>query len=369
MNSKLRLILRSSQYDLHLITCYTILSILAFIISITVGLTDNEAYYWSWSLKPDLSYFDHPPLHAWGLTFLGNFLPKSNLAVRLPALLGLWVTTYYYIKSASRFNVSWRLPLALIISAPVFFVFSWISLPDVLLFPLCLITIDLTYKRYYSLAGLTYGLALLAKWHAILLVPGLIFLIIIQESTNFRRFLNLSIAMTITGLLQLPVLLWNWQHDWISLKYHLYSRHIESSPSITDLISRTFTFWGGYALFGGIIFMYLAYNFFRFFRFKKSLDPKENHLLIFALPFIVMFYVSAMKGQSRIYWTAFSYFPLSILFFRYLSSERVKLIYKLSIKSAFVLSIILISVVNFPIGSYLKNVWSAVVELEANQHR
>src|SRR5437764_11809052 len=27
----------------------------------------DEAYYWLWGQHPALSYFDHPPLHAWAL--------------------------------------------------------------------------------------------------------------------------------------------------------------------------------------------------------------------------------------------------------------------------------------------------------------
>lgn len=39
----------------------------------------DEAYYWMWSQKLGLSYFDHPPLHAWLLRamaalFAGTFL-------------------------------------------------------------------------------------------------------------------------------------------------------------------------------------------------------------------------------------------------------------------------------------------------------
>jgi hypothetical protein len=31
----------------------------------------DEAYYWAWSLKPQLSYFDHPGLIAWVIALFG----------------------------------------------------------------------------------------------------------------------------------------------------------------------------------------------------------------------------------------------------------------------------------------------------------
>ena len=31
------------------------------------GPTSDEAYYWLWGQHPALSYYDHPPFHAWML--------------------------------------------------------------------------------------------------------------------------------------------------------------------------------------------------------------------------------------------------------------------------------------------------------------
>jgi hypothetical protein len=33
------------------------------------GVHPDEAYYWTWSLKPQLGYFDHPPMIAWVIGF------------------------------------------------------------------------------------------------------------------------------------------------------------------------------------------------------------------------------------------------------------------------------------------------------------
>ena len=66
------------------------------LLGLIVELSDDEVYYWSWSLRPALSYFDHPPFQAWITALSTSIFGKTNFAVRLPATLflifsGLWL--------------------------------------------------------------------------------------------------------------------------------------------------------------------------------------------------------------------------------------------------------------------------------------
>ena len=38
-------------------------------------LIGDEAYYWLWSRRPALGYFDHPPMVAWLITLSTAVLP------------------------------------------------------------------------------------------------------------------------------------------------------------------------------------------------------------------------------------------------------------------------------------------------------
>jgi len=51
-----------------------------------IPLTEDEAYYWAWSLHPALGYVDHPPMVAW-LIALTAPLGRSELAIRFPFIL------------------------------------------------------------------------------------------------------------------------------------------------------------------------------------------------------------------------------------------------------------------------------------------
>jgi len=52
-----------------------------------VGLGDDEAYYWLWSTRPDLSYFDHPGGVAWAIAATTAAFGDTPFAVRLPSVL------------------------------------------------------------------------------------------------------------------------------------------------------------------------------------------------------------------------------------------------------------------------------------------
>src|SRR3972149_12311131 len=57
-------------------------------------LAPQEAYYWNFSRHLALSYFDHPPLHAW-LIYLSTRLGTSEFTVRLFAPLLAFAAGYF----------------------------------------------------------------------------------------------------------------------------------------------------------------------------------------------------------------------------------------------------------------------------------
>lgn len=337
-----------------LILCYSVFSFLALVVILTIGLTDNEAYYWSWSLRPDLSYFDHPPLHAWSIWLSSQVLSKTNLAVRIPALLSFWSCTYLYILWARRLNIPWQVCIAFFISMPLFFIFSWNSLPDVLLFPLALLTIHLTANKKYWQGGIMLGLALLAKWHAVLITPGLIVMVATQEREMKRILKSLFFPILLAIIIQIPVIFWNIQYDWVSVKYHLLLRHKNNSSEWYEFVMRFISYWGSILAIGGVVFSYTLFKFLSQIRAKSKWDKNDIILIALSFPMLMIFFVSALKGQYRIYWTGLAIFPLSLLFLKNISSEDFTQACKLSTKAFWSFSILLVLILYFPIGHYIK---------------
>ena len=66
-----------------------LITILIFLLLIKIPLhyyappLPDEAYYWLWSKRIDLSYYDHPPLSMW-LQYLSSiFISNNKLLLRI----------------------------------------------------------------------------------------------------------------------------------------------------------------------------------------------------------------------------------------------------------------------------------------------
>jgi 4-amino-4-deoxy-L-arabinose transferase-like glycosyltransferase len=343
--------------------CFGLVAFLTFIVALTVGLSDDETYYWSWSLRPALSYFDHPPLLAWTLWLSTHIFGKTNFAVRLPALLSLWSCSFLFIRWLKRFSLPWKYALCIVISAPLFFVFSWITLPDVLFLPLALLTVDFVSNKRFAWAGLALGLSILAKWHSFLLIPGLITLTYFLDLTPKQKLKGIFYFLGIAALLQAPVIFWNFQYDFISFRYHLVERHGGQWGSIGALVGKGFGFIAGLLVFNGAAFIYLLLQYAKTIWQKSrtktlSFDSDDLVLLAFALPFVLIFGLSALKGETRIYWPGFALFPLTILFLKNLRAQLNlsldKKVEKVALRSCFFLMGVLVISLYLPIGAYVK---------------
>ena len=335
---------------------FVMMSILVTFVGLTVGLTDNEAYYWSWSLRPDLSYFDHPPLLAWTLWLTTFIFGKTNLAIRVPALLSFWVCNYLFARWMRRFNIPSQNAVALCISAPLFFVFSWITLPDILFLPLGLLTVDFVSRRRFKAAGFTLGLTILAKWHGLFLIPGIIIAILLIKAPLLKKIKEIVVTLAIAAILQFPVIYWNYQHKWISFKYHLIHRHVADWGTPFVILLKGIGFTSSFIAFGGGAFMYLIYKFMQTGRSRNKFDRDDMVLLAFGMPMLLIFGFSALKGETRIYWSAFAFFPLSIFFLRGLPQTSMQYMQKISVISCFLLMNLLLVSLYLPIGAYTRSI-------------
>lgn len=197
----------------------------------------DEAYYFLYTLNPDLSYFDHPPLVALTTGF-GPWITGevSQFTIRLGALiLHTGSLVLLYLTSARLFSTkAATLTLAIATIVPIFQVaFGTLTLPDS---PLMFFwTASLycaaceffdrrsgTYRPSYRLAilGLLVGLACLGKYHGFILGLGLVGFCL--TSSRHRSALTSPWTLLGLGLFVIaisPVLIWNFQHDWVSFRF------------------------------------------------------------------------------------------------------------------------------------------------------
>lgn len=218
----------------------------------------DEAYYYLYSRHLDWSYFDHPPLVAL-TTGVGVWLTGtvSQFTIRLGTLvlytIALWLL---YLTSRRLFSVpAAKLTLAIATLIPIFLIgFGVLTLPDAPLIFFWTATLYVATQEFFAekvedkgtlpyplstihhplpplstpytptfrlaLLGLLVGLACLSKYHGAALGVGLLGFCV-TSPPHRRAFISPWILLSL-GLFALaiaPVLVWNAQHDWISLRF------------------------------------------------------------------------------------------------------------------------------------------------------
>lgn len=205
----------------------------------------DEAYYWIWGQHPALSYFDHPPLHAWLLGLVSQLLGWNLYALRALTWVTLALTAWIFWYWARQLSPDdpkgyfWRSAL-LYLASPLFLVMSTIAFHDHLLIALCLaachfmvlfamrFTAEGRGFRWLYLAALLLGLATLTKYNA--LFVGLAFLAFLLSHRVLRRSLLTPhpwLAALLSVLLQAPVLWWNFAEGFASYRFHLSERWVD----------------------------------------------------------------------------------------------------------------------------------------------
>lgn len=209
----------------------------------------DEAYYYLYTQHLDWSYFDHPLLVALTTGF-GPWLTGqvSQFTIRLGALLlhtaSLLLLT---LTSVRLFSLqAGILTLAIASLVPIFqLAFGALTLPDGPLMFFWSLSLYLAAQEFFqspdplppsaaapplprsyrptprlALLGLLIGLACLGKYHGLALGFGLMGFCCTspKHRTAFTsRWFLVAIALFLIA--SAPILFWNWQHDWVSLRF------------------------------------------------------------------------------------------------------------------------------------------------------
>ena len=303
----------------HRLVFYGVWLLLGLVQAGLTELQDDEAYYWVFSRYPDWGYFDHPPMIA-VLVKMGYAIFPNELGVRLFPLL-LNILSLVIIEKLTRKKnpcLSGRqafLFYAIALSVAVIQVTGFIAVPDIpLIFFAALFF--LCYKRFIEnfsllntlLLGISVALLFYSKYHAVLIV-------LFTLLSNIRLFTKYQtyIAGIIALLLFAPHLWWQYQHDWISFRYHLFESNVNAyKPSFT------FNYIIGQLLLPGPIagFILLPAAF-----LYKTKNATEKALGYTMTGIYVFFLLSSFRGKVEANWTSPALVCLIILSHQYLTEK------------------------------------------------
>jgi hypothetical protein len=236
--------------------------------------------------------------HEWQL----RFFALLSYALTLILVHRYTLTTY---KNQSAANLA----ALLFSSIPLMHLLGIGLVPDTLLMPLTIAlfwqaqrTLTTPIWRNWIFLGLLIGLGALSKYTTLLFAMGLVSMLIVSKAWHWFVSPKLWLAIGIAGSMSLPILLWNAEHDWISISYQLnhgqpntlwqWSRLGQSQ--LSQLLVYTPLIWLSAWLFT--------------VSFKEAMQNNHHRqLLAFTLPALLMFTISSGKEPSLPHWLAFFY--------------------------------------------------------------
>ena len=261
-----------------------------------LGVDGDEAYYWMFSKKLDWGFFDHPPFVALLIKF-GESFGHGPVYTRLGTVVLTTATAFIIfiglpdkLKDVKYF--AWLFPSILIIN-----VYGFITTPDAPLFFFSALFF-LGYKRYLekdniltimllsaAITGMFYS-----KYHGILPV-----IFVLLSNVQLLKRKSFWLIILIVMLLFTPHIHWQYEHDWPTLRFHLFERGLRKYK-----INFTLDYILGQLLIWGPIISFFFYH--------KAIKITTEEKLIKAHLFnfwgvLIIFLFSSFKNHVEAHWT------------------------------------------------------------------
>jgi hypothetical protein len=283
--------------------CWTIFNAIQ---AYTLEVHADEAYYWMYSKFMDWGYFDHPPMVALFI-WLGDHVMHNELGLRLVTVVTSSITIYLLWLILKKYAIDAWLFILVVSGMLIIHMYGFTTTPDAPLFFFTVVFYYL-YQKYITndawqlavLLGVVTACLMYSKYHAILLIG----LTLASNIKLLKRGTFWGIVV-IALLLFVPHILWQFQHDFPSLKYHLYER-----SAMVYNPSNTYTYIPGQLLMAGpVIGWFLYYSAFKI----QVKDAFIRCLLVNCVGALCFFFLSTFRGEAQPHWTLIAFAPLSML--------------------------------------------------------
>lgn len=315
------------------------------------NLLFDEAYYWKYQTQLDWGYFDHPPMIAW-LIKPGYALFGNELGVRFSIILLSLLLIYMLERLVNPKNL--KLFYALVSSIAIFHFIGFLALPDL---PLLFFTTTffIAYNHFLEkstfknnvLLAISIALLLYTKYHGILVV-----FFTVLSNVKLLKKRSFWVVAAIAILLYLPHLLWQYNNDWASFRFHLIERRYndyEAYFTLEYLIAQPI-------ISGPLVGIPLMWFFFK----TRPKNNFQNALKYTGVGFYIFFFISSFKGHVESNWTFTALIPVIILGYEGIekSQKTTRYIYR-----TFPISLVIILLFRFYLAyDFLPNSWQVKTE-------
>lgn len=300
----------------------------------TIELSEDEAYQWVWSKHLALSYYSKPPLIAF-TQFLGTTLwGDTAFGVRffsplIGATLGFLLLRFFAREVSARAG---------------FFLLLIVSTTPLLAVGSMLLTVDPLAVLFWTAAmlsgwravqensrlsswlwtGLWLGLGFLSKYTSPLLwLCWAVFFMVWPPARQHLRRRGPYLALLINLLCTLPVLIWNWQHDWITVKHVATHGGVgKAAAPFLKHISWLLEFLGAeFALLNPFFFVAAMIALVAFWRTTRR-DGRLVYFFSMGTPVFLLYGLLALKSRVQPNWIAPAVLPMFCVMVIYWDTRR-----------------------------------------------
>ncbi len=293
----------------HRLLFYSSWLLLALAQAASSELIADEAYYWVYSRFPAWGYFDHPPMIAF-IIKSGYAIFNNELGVRLVCALLSTFTILITESLTERKNPF--LFYTIVLSIGVLQITGFLAVPDT---PLLFFTalFFYTYRSFIKnsnwkntlLLAIAISLLFYTKYHGLLIV-------LFTLLSNIKLFTRWQtwLAGFFVLVLYAPHLLWQWNHDWVSFRYHLFESNVNAYKFsyTTDYLLGQILLAGPLA---GLILLPAAFIY-------KVKSQTEKALKFTLIGIYLIFLISSFRGKVEVNWTMPAMIPLIVLSHQFL---------------------------------------------------
>ena len=334
----------NAKYQNYTYLLIAIFSLFSAFYNITLELHPDEAYYYIWSKNLELSYYDHPPLIA-VFNKIFTLFSDSVFFIRLVAVFCMGMSAVFIYKLAQKiydaqiafFSVVIFLSLPITQGA---FTISTIDAPLSLFWSASIYYSYLAIKsdsiKFYIICGILIGFAMLSKYTGVLILAGIFFYLLFNEPKKLLGY-KPWVSVLLAFLVFMPVIIWNYQNNWISFSFQ-YKHGGESSQPINFLY---FTEYIGnlFILFSPV---------FAFVLLKNIFNKEKNSYLLHSFLFLLLFFAyKALYARMLLNWFAPMIFG-GVIFIAYFANKNKKVLLW-----GVMVSVILSLLIRFPLFFHL----------------
>ncbi len=307
-------------------------SILRCIVAAGIQLGNDEVYYWTYSQRLQWNYFDHPPMvGVWIRAFTFNLLLEEyELFVRLGSILSAALATWLLYRIVCQMHsekAGWYAACLYTASLYASIIAGVFILPDSpqILFWCCslyfLLQISHNPRSWglWIFFGASAGLCVLSKVHGGFIPIGLTLFMILRKRAWFRLPQFYAAGLIFVFIVS-PILVWNWNNDFITYRYHSDRVTVsEFTLNVSGFLRELF----GQLLYNNpfnVVLLAAA-----LLAWKKSKLESQETLVLYAciaLPMITLLLLVSVFRNTLPHWSGPAYVTLLPLTSIYLATLR-----------------------------------------------